>query len=70
MSRKQGTTLAMLKEDKWCFEPVIGFGMAEPPQYFLDGYNRFPGSVATLEAGSNWARAFPRLEVGEYIGVV
>ena len=70
MSRRQEATIAMLKEDMWCFEPVIGFGMAEAPQYFLDGYNRFPSSVATLEAGSNWAQVFPRLEVGKYIGVV
>ena len=37
MSRREGATIAMLKEDMWCFEPVIGFGIAEAPQYFLDG---------------------------------
>ena len=70
MSRRQGITVAMLKEDMWCPEPVISLGFSEPPQYFLDGHNRFPGSVATLEAGSAWAREFPRLKAGDYVGIV
>jgi len=70
LSRREGTVIAMLKEDNWCFEPVVGYGLVEPPQYFLDGNNRFPRDVATLEAGSNYASDFPRLGVGKYIGVV
>ena len=70
MSRREGTTLAMLKEDMWCFDPVIGLGLAEPPEYFLEGHNRFPESVRTLAAGRNWSGAFPRLECGKYIGVM
>ena len=27
MSRREGKTMAMLKEDNWCFEPVVGFGL-------------------------------------------
>ena len=41
-----------------------------PPQYFLEGHNRYPSGVASIEAGSTWAREFPRLEGGEYIGLV
>lgn len=70
LTRKYGETVAQLFEDSWCPEPVIGFGLAEPPQFFLDGHNRYPGGVASLEAGSNWARELPRLEAGEYIGLV
>jgi len=70
MSRRDGATVAMLKEDMWCFEPVIGYGIEKPPQYFLDGYNRFPHDVETLEAGRNFASQFPRLEYGKYIGVM
>ena len=69
MSRRQGMSLAQLKEDMWCVEPVIGFGMGEPPDYFLEGHNRYPGSARTLEAGRTWARAFPRFEVGRYAGI-
>ena len=70
MSRREGTMLAMLKEDMWCFEPVLGYGLAEPPEYFLEGHNRYPLDVMTLEAGANYAREFPCLEVGKYIGVM
>lgn len=70
LSRKYGETVAQLFEDNWCPEPVIGFGLAEPPQLFFDGRNRYPSGVASLEAGANWAREFPRLEVGKYIGLV
>ena len=70
MSRWEGKTVAQLKEDMWCFEPVVGYGLAEPPQYFLEGHNRFPKDVKTLEAGRNYASDFPCLEVGKYVGVV
>ncbi len=70
MSRREGTLLAMLKEDMWCFEPVAGYGIAEPPQDFLEGHNRFPKDVMTLEAGANYAHEFPCLESGKYTGLV
>jgi len=70
MSRREGTLLAMLKEDMWCFEPVIGYGLAEPVEYFMKGHNRFPRDVQTLEAGANYANELPRLEAGKYIGIV
>lgn len=69
LSRREGMRLAMLKEDMWCFEPVVGYGMAEAPPYFLEGHNRFPKDVKTLEAGRNYASDFPRLKAGKYIGV-
>lgn len=70
MSRREGMTLAQTKEDMWCFEPAIGLGLAAAPEAFLAGLNRFPKSARTLDAGQTWARALPRLEVGEYVGVV
>jgi uncharacterized protein (DUF169 family) len=70
MSRREGKTVAMLKEDNWCFEPVVGFGLGEPPEYFMQGHNRYPRDVATLEAGKHYAEEFPHLEVGRYIGII
>ena len=70
MSRWEGETVAMLKEDMWCFEPVVGLGLAEPPEIFLEGDNRFPSSAMTQEAGKNWAQSFPCLKVGKYVGIV
>jgi uncharacterized protein (DUF169 family) len=70
LSRRFGETVAQLFEDMWCPEPVIGFGLAEPPQFFFEGKTRYPDGVKSLEAGANWAREFPRFEVGKYVGVV
>jgi len=69
LSRREGRVMAMLKEDMWCFEPVVGFGLAAPPERFMQGHNRYPKDVASLEAGSHYADEFPRLEVGKYVGV-
>jgi uncharacterized protein (DUF169 family) len=66
-ARREGSLIVMSKEDiMWCFEPVVGYGFAEPPQYFLDGHNRVPEDVKNLEAGKNYASDFPRLQVGRY----
>jgi len=70
MSRKEGKTIAMFMEDMWCFEPIIGYGWAEPPQYFLEGHNRFPQDVKDLQAGRNYVDDFPRFAIGQYTGIV
>ena len=54
----------------YCFEPVVGYGIGEPLEEFLDGGNRYPGDVETQEAGRRYAEQFPRLKTGEYVGVV
>ena len=70
LSRRFGETVAQLFEDMWCPEPVIGFGLVEPPEYFFEGKTRYPSGVKSLKAGANWAREFPRFDVGKYLGVV
>jgi uncharacterized protein (DUF169 family) len=70
MSRRQGKTIVLFKDDNWCVEPVLGLGLAQPPQYFLDGYNRYPETAKTLEAGSQWANLMPKFESNKYIGIV
>lgn len=54
MSRRDGATVAMLKEDSWCFAPLIAYGLVDVPtkkevQMFVN---------------------FPKLERGKYIGIV
>jgi uncharacterized protein (DUF169 family) len=70
LSRKEGRTVAMFQEDMLCFEPVVGYGWAKTPKYFLDGYNRFPQDVKDLKAGKGYAADFPRFGTGKYKGVV
>jgi uncharacterized protein (DUF169 family) len=69
-SRREGRTIALQKEDMWCFEPVLGFGFAKPPEYFLEGHNRYPGTARTIEAGKIWAQKFPCLDYGKYKGII
>ncbi len=68
-SRRERVAVAMLKEDNWCYIPVISLGFAEVPDFFLGGNTDFPSRIADLEAAKNLAKTFPRLDYGKYIGV-
>ena len=70
MARREGESFALMKEDMWCPFPVIGLGMGVPPQFFLDGEFLYPRSVRTPEVGRKGIQSYPRLEAGQYIGVV
>lgn len=70
LSRRNGMTVAMLKQDMWCYEPVIGLGMVEAPKIFQDGYPSHPLYTRTPEAGKRSVSKFPRFPVGKYVGVV
>jgi uncharacterized protein (DUF169 family) len=54
MSRRQGMTIAMLKEDNWCWAPLLAYGLVEDPQ----------------DSFVNAHTSFPRFEYGKYIGIV
>ncbi len=54
MSRRQRASVAMLKEDNWCWAPLMGYGLVENPHdSFVDEH-----------------AYFPCLECGKYIGIV
>jgi uncharacterized protein (DUF169 family) len=59
MSRRERAVVAMLKEDHWCYVPVIAHGLAEPPDYFLEGNMDFPARVADQQAAKNLAKNSP-----------
>jgi uncharacterized protein (DUF169 family) len=68
MVRRQGVTLAMFLEDHWCFEPIISYGLVEPPQDYLDGFtNSF--FIANKEAARKRGKEMSRLPVGKYAGM-
>jgi len=69
-SQRHGDTIAMFKEDHWCFEPVVGLGLVEFPNSFANGSHRYPDSVRNLEAASRWGKNMPRFPFGKYQGVV
>lgn len=59
----------MLKEDHWCYLPVISLGLAEPPDFFLEGKS-FLKWLGDLDTAKKLAGMLPRLEFGKYIGSV
>ena len=69
-ARRQGVTTALLLQDHWCAEPLIGYGYGEPPAFFLEGGNRYPASASTKEAGRRWAENMPKLPAGAYAGIL
>ena len=70
MARREGSQVAMLKDDHWCYAPVMAFGLAEPPEFFLEGLTNYPDRVADAEAARRLANAFHRLELGKYVGTI
>jgi uncharacterized protein (DUF169 family) len=70
MSRRDGTTVAMLKEDNWCWAPLIAFGLVEKPEFFCKGDILAPHMVKDPEAAKKLVDNFPTLESGKYIGIV
>ena len=69
-SQRDGLTIAMFKEDMWCFEPAVGLGLVPRTSFFLKGHHRYPDSVRDLKAAAEWCRNMPHLEYGLYKGVV
>ncbi len=70
ISRRKGKTVAVLKEDNWCWAPLISYGLAEIPEFFMEGKAFFPNLVENQEAAKELAKYFPRFEFGKYIGIV
>jgi uncharacterized protein (DUF169 family) len=67
--RRRGTTLAMFLEDHWCFEPIIGYGLVEPPKDFMEG----SGSaffVENKEGAKKRSNEIALLPYGKYAGMV
>jgi len=67
--RRRGTSLAMFIEDHWCFEPIIGYGLAEPPEDFMEG----AGSdffIMDKKAAKARNNSIPIMPYGKYKGMV
>ena len=58
MSRRQRVSVAMLKEDQWCWAPLIGFGLVD--------YH----AAENFDATKNQVKVLPRLEYGKYLGII
>jgi uncharacterized protein (DUF169 family) len=68
LTRRKGETIAMLKEDNWCWAPLIGYGLVPPfdektisPMIYI---------VENMKAAQKMLKVFPRFEQGKYIGIL
>lgn len=69
-ARRNGVTLAMLKEDQYCPLGIIALGLVEPPAFWLEGNTNLGRYAGTPEAAARIAQETPRFKVGEYVGAV
>ncbi|MCR4392914.1 MAG: DUF169 domain-containing protein [Dehalococcoidales bacterium] len=58
MCRREKLTIAMLKEDHWCWAPLAGYGLVDP------------GQLEKFNATHFQAKVMPCLEYGKYCGLV
>ncbi len=58
MSRRQKLSVAMLKEDQWCWGPLVGFGLVDA------------GAAENEEPTRHQVKIMPRLEYGKHRGIV
>jgi uncharacterized protein (DUF169 family) len=70
LTRRNRETIAMLKEDSWCWGPLIAYGMVETPELFLEGNIFYPVLVSTLEGSREISQKRDYFKYGKYIGIV
>jgi uncharacterized protein (DUF169 family) len=70
LTRRNRETIAMLKEDSWCWGPLIAYGMVETPELFLEGNIFYPVLVSTLEGSMEISQKRDYFKYGKYIGIV
>ena len=58
ISRRKGITVAMLKEDNWCWGPLLAYGLIDPK--IAAGYKELEKDFKNV----------PTLEYGKYAGIV
>jgi uncharacterized protein (DUF169 family) len=70
MSRREGETVAILKEDQWCWAPLVAYGLAAPD--VIDaGIDDAPESMkGILKWTRELADELPSLPTGKYIGIL
>jgi uncharacterized protein (DUF169 family) len=58
LSRRQRKTVAMLKEDNWCWGPLMAYGLVDPG--IAEKYPELKNEVPKI----------PKIEHGKYVGIV
>lgn len=71
LTKRQGRTVFMTKEDHWCWNPIIGLGhvKCEPGMDSFEEVSRNLG-IADPDAAREFFANFPKLEYGKYAGML
>ncbi len=70
MSRREGETVAILKEDQYCWAPLVAYGLASPDVIDASITDAPDSMKGILKWTRELADALPSLPTGEYIGIV
>lgn len=70
MSRREGKTVAILREDQWCWAPLIAYGLVDSDAINFDRDDIDPQMKEMLKWTKELADKLPSLETGKYIGLV
>ena len=70
MSRREGKTVAMLRDDQWCWAPLIAYGLVDSSAISFEGDDIDPEMKGTLEWIKGLSDDLPSFELDKYIGVL
>ncbi len=70
MSRREGETVAVLKDDQWCWAPLIAYGLVDSSAIDFERDDIEPDVKGILKWTKELADALPSLPTNKYIGVV
>jgi uncharacterized protein (DUF169 family) len=71
LSRRDGKTVFMQKQDHWCFGPLIAYGHVELKKGTPEFNELLPViGINDSEAGAAYLENTPHLPAGEYIGIL
>ena len=70
MSRREGETVAILKDDQWCWAPLVAYGLVDSSIIDFEGNDVEPQTKGILKWIKELAEDLPSLPTGKYIGVL
>ncbi|MBQ8026399.1 MAG: DUF169 domain-containing protein, partial [Oscillospiraceae bacterium] len=71
MTKRNGKTVYMTKEDHWCWNPIVGLGhvRCEPGMESFEEICKVIG-IQDMDAARDFFAAFPKLEPEKYAGTL
>lgn len=71
LTKREGKTVYMVKEDHWCWNPIVGLGhvACEPGMESFEIISSMLG-IRDMEAARDFFAKFPKLPAGKYRGIL